>query len=97
MNKKKGRARERERLSFNSSMTLDDDRNRIMSLVRANVFDREILQMDWYKNDYVHRMVNLLVDVLMDFHKRNKLVEMDLMGNVHYLQSVHAILSQFHL
>ncbi len=64
---------------------MDDDRSRIMLLVKVNVFDQENQQMDFHKNDYVDQMVNLLVDELVDFHKQNKLIEMVPMHNVHYL------------
>jgi uncharacterized protein (UPF0305 family) len=64
---------------------------------KVNVFDQEIQQMDLYKNDYVDQMMNLLVDELGDFRKKNKPIELDLMHNVHYLQNVHVILSQSHL
>ncbi len=64
---------------------MDDVHNRTMLPVKVNVFDQEIQQMDLHKNDYADQMMNLLVDELVDFHKKNKLIEMDLMHNVHYL------------
>jgi hypothetical protein len=66
-------------------MKMDDVHNRTMLPVKVNVFDQEIQQMDLHKNDYADQMMNLLVDELVDFHKKNKLIEMDLMHNVHYL------------
>jgi hypothetical protein len=90
---KKKRRREKERYThkrikrkeFNSLMKMDDVHNRTMLPVKVNVFDQEIQQMDLHKNDYADQMMNLLVDELVDFHKKNKLIEMDLMHNVHYL------------
>ena len=64
---------------------MDDDHNRIMLRVKVNVFDQEIQQTDVDKNDYEDQMLNLLVDGLVDFHMKNKVIEMDLMHNVHYL------------
>ncbi len=64
---------------------MDDVHNRTMLPAKVNVFDQEIQQMDLYKNDCVDQMMNLLVDELVDSHKKNKVIEMDLVHNVHYL------------
>ncbi len=75
----------KKKKNFNSSMMMDDVHSRIMLPAKVNVFDQGIQQMDLHKNDYVDQMMNLLVDDLVDFHKKNKPIEVDLMHNVHYL------------
>ena len=77
-------------------MQMNDDRNRIMLLVKVNAFDREIQQMDSHRNDCVDRTNHSMVDVHLDFHRENKPIVMDLMDNEHYSENVHEIQFRFH-
>ena len=78
-------------------MMMDDDHNKTMLPAKVNVFDQEIQQMDLYKNDYADRMMSWMVDALVNFHKKNKLIEMEPVHNEHCLQTVNEIQNQCHL